>query len=275
MSGRTHALSGGYGLAVYAVLYLVFLYAPVLLLPLFSFNDSFFIAFPLGEFTTRWYEKMAEDEALHEALVNTLKVGVVAALASTALGFVTAKALTRYRFKGKAAFFALSSGPLFIPDIVLGIALLILVSELELPLSLVTVAIAHILVCFPFALAVMLSRLYGFDRRLEEASYDLGESRWMTFWRVTFPLALPGVISSLLLTFIVSFDDFVIAFFLCGTEATLPVFIWGQLRFPAELPGVLALGAAILMGSFVLVVVAEWLRRIGLESAARERVSPI
>jgi spermidine/putrescine transport system permease protein len=274
-AAHPRAVSGGYGLPVYAVLYLVFLYGPVLLLPIFSFNDSLFIAFPLGEFTTRWYEKLAEDEILQEALVNTLKVGVAASLVSTALGFAAAKALTRYRFRGKAAFFTLASAPLFIPDIVLGISLLILVSEIGLSLSLITVAVGHILVCFPFALAVMLSRLEGFDRRLEEAAYDLGESRWMTFWRVTFPLALPGVISSLLLTFIVSFDDFVIAFFLAGTEATLPVFIWGQLRFPAQLPGVLALGAAILMGSFVLVVAAEYLRRIGLEGPARERVASI
>ncbi len=89
------------------------------------------------------------------------------------------------------------------------------------------------LICLPFALAVLMARFEGFDASLEEASRDLGENGWMTFWRVTFPLVLPGIVSSLLLTFIVSFDDFMIAFFLSGTEATLPVYIWGELRFPA------------------------------------------
>jgi len=112
----------------------------------------------------------------------------------------------------------------------------------------------------------------GFDASLEEASRDLGETAWMTFWRVTFPLVLPGVVSSLLLTFIVSFDDFMIAFFLSGTDATLPVYIWGELRFPARLPRVLALGATILVVSGVLIVLAEWLRQSGTEQPQRAEV---
>jgi spermidine/putrescine transport system permease protein len=140
-------------------------------------------------------------------------------------------------------------------------------TSVGIPLSLTSVVIAHILICIPFALAVLMSRLEGFDPSYEEASLDLGENSWMTFWRVTVPIALPGIISSLLLTFLVSFDDFLIAFFLCGTEATLPVFIWGQLRFPFRLPGVLALGATILLLSCVLVIVAERLRQIGAPAA--------
>jgi spermidine/putrescine transport system permease protein len=269
LSSRADA-KGGF-LRTYAVLYLGFLYLPVMLLPIFSFNDSLFIAFPLTGFTTRWYTDMFANAEMQRALINTLKVGVTASLVSTALGFMAAKALTRYRFGGKTALFALASAPLFIPDIVLGIALLVLVTQIDLPLSLVSVTLGHIVVCIPFSIAVMVSRLEGFDRNLEEASYDLGENRWMTFWRVTFPMALPGVISSLLLTFIVSFDDFLIAFFLCGTETTLPVFIWAQLRFPSNLPGVLALGATILMASCALVVFAEWVRRWGLDGEARRR----
>jgi spermidine/putrescine transport system permease protein len=110
-----------------------------------------------------------------------------------------------------------------------------------------------------------MSRLEGFDKSLEEASLDLGETGWTTFWRVTFPLALPGIVSSLLLTFIVSFDEFLIAYFLAGNDATLPIYIWSQLRFPYKLPSVLALGAAILVASAVLVVFAEWIRSRGLE----------
>ena len=108
-----------------------------------------------------------------------------------------------------------------------------------------------------------MSRLEGFDKSLEEASRDLGENGWMTFRRVTLPLAMPGVISSLLLSFIVSFDEFVLAFFLAGTDPTLPVFLFSQLRFPNKLPGTLALGSLILVGSAFLVVAAEMVRRRG------------
>jgi spermidine/putrescine transport system permease protein len=261
----------GQGLFLYAILYLTFLYLPVLLLPLFSFNDSLFIAFPLSGFTTKWYAAMAGDAGLRAALANTLKVGAVASLVSTLLGLLAAKTLVR-ALPGRSFLLGFASVPLFIPEIVIGIALLILLTSLNIPLSLWTVVIGHVLVCLPFALFVLLSRLEGFDTSLEEASRDLGETGWMTFWRVTFPLVLPGIVSSLLLTFIVSFDDFLIAFFLCGTDTTLPVYIWGELRFPYRLPSVLALGATILVASTAVIVLAEWVRRWGVEDEARERI---
>ena len=257
------------GLLLYALAYLAFLYIPVVLLPLFSFNDSLFIAFPLKGFTTKWYAAMAADGAMHAALWNSLKVGAVASLVSTLVGLLAARALTRGHLPGRALLLGAANLSLFIPEIVLGIALLITMTTLGISLSLVSVAIGHIAVCLPFALLVLMSRLEGFDVSLEEASRDLGESGWMTFWRVSFPLALPGIVASLLLTFIVSFDDFMIAFFLSGTDATLPVFIFGQLRFPYKLPGVLALGAAILIVSAGLIVLAEWIRRLGADVRTR------
>jgi spermidine/putrescine transport system permease protein len=263
----------GGSLFAYAMAYLGFLYAPMALLVLFSFNDSLFIAFPLSGFTGRWYAEMAADQAMHGALWNTLKVGAAAALISTVLGLLAAKALVRGALPGRSALIGLTNLSLFIPDIVLGIALLILMTTVGIPLSLLSVVAGHVLICLPFALAVLMSRLEGFDGTLEEASRDLGESGWMTFWRVTFPLVLPGIVASLLLTFIVSFDEFLVAFFLCGTDTTLPVYIWGELRFPNKLPGVLALGSAILMGSAALVVLAEWTRRLGTQAAERDRVA--
>ncbi|MBV9044807.1 MAG: ABC transporter permease [Alphaproteobacteria bacterium] len=260
------------GLFAYALLYLAFLYLPVLFLPLFSFNDSVFISFPLSGFTTKWYGQMLADGQMLHALGNSLKVGAVTALLSTVLALLAAKALTRYRVPGGAALLAFTSLPLFIPDIVLGISLLILLNALALPLSLLTVIAGHSLICIPFAITVLMSRLDGFDKSLEEASLDLGENGWMTFWRVTFPLALPGIVSSLLLTFIVSFDEFLIAYFLAGSDATLPIYIWGQLRFPYKLPAVLALGALILVASTVLVVIAEWVRSHGLKEHAHKMV---
>jgi spermidine/putrescine transport system permease protein len=251
------------GLLFYAFAYLAFLYGPVLVPPIFSFNNSEFIAFPLSGFTTRWYAALAADSAMQHALGNSLKVGIVTALLSTILGLATARAVTRYRLRGAGLALGFISLPLFIPDIVLGLSLLLLLGAADLPLSLAAVVLGHLLVCVPFALTVLIARFEGFDRNLEEASADLGEDGWMTFWRVSFPLMLPGIVASLLLTFITSFDEFLLAYFLSGTEATLPVYIWGQLRFPERLPMVLALGAIILSVSVGLVILAEYIRNLG------------
>ena len=253
-------------LLLYAFAYLAFLYVPVLVLPVFSFNDSQFIAFPLSGFTTRWYGALAGDSAMQHALGNSLKVGIVTALLSTMLGLAAARAVTRYRLRGAGAALGFISLPLFIPDIVLGLSLLMLLGAMGLPLSLAAVVLGHLLVCVPFALTVLIARFEGFDKHLEEASADLGEDGWMTFWRITAPLMLPGITASLLLTFITSFDEFLVAFFLSGTEATLPIYIWGQLRFPERLPMVLALGAIILAVSVGLVICAEYVRNLGVKN---------
>ena len=252
-------------LAVYAILYLVFLYGPVLLLPVFSFNDAIFAAFPLKGFTLQWYGQMLSNGPLKAALYSSLKVGAAAAAVSTVLDVFAAKPVTRYRLPFRAPILGLILLPLVVPSIILGIALLTLVVKvLNIEPSLYTIGAAHVLICVPFAMLVMISRLEGFDKSLEEASQDLGESAWMTFWRVTLPLAMPGLVASMLLCFTTSFDEFLLAFFLAGNEATLPLYIWGQLRFPNQLPSVMALGSCILVGSFTMVVVSERLRRRGL-----------
>ncbi|MDH3230088.1 MAG: ABC transporter permease [Alphaproteobacteria bacterium] len=253
------------GLAGYSILYLVFLYVPVLFLPLFSLNDSIYITFPLSGFTTRWYAQMIETENLLIALGNSVKVAASVSVISTILGTLGARAFTRYRFPGRRPMLGLLVLPLVVPGIILGIALLIMMSWAGIPLSLFTIGAAHVLIATPFATFVMISRLDGFDANLEEASRDLGESGWTTFWRVTFPLAVPGIVASLLLTFTESFDEFILAFFLAGNDATLPLYIWSQLRFPRNLPVVLALGACILLASFIVITFAEWVRRQGVK----------
>ncbi len=252
-------------LHVYALIYLAFLYVPVLFLPLFSFNDAIYVAFPLKGFTTNWYEQMLTNQPMHAALMNSVKVGLVTAVVATILGIFGAKALTRYRIRGQKPVVAVIMLPLVIPGIILGVALLILVSRLGIALSLYTVTLGHILISVPFAMATLIARFEGFDKSLEEAAADLGDNVWWTFWRVTFPMVFPGVLASLLLCFTISFDEFIMAFFLAGTEPTLPIFIYGQLRFPQKLPGVLALGACILVVSFVVVFFSQWLRRRGTE----------
>jgi spermidine/putrescine transport system permease protein len=255
-------------LQTYALLYLAFLYVPVLFLPLFSFNDAIYVAFPLKGFTTDWYAKMLTNEPMHAALWNSVKVGAVTAVVATILGIFGAKAVTRYRIRGQKPVVSVIMLPLVIPGIIMGVALLILLSRLGIALSLTTVTMGHILISVPFAMATLMARFEGFDKSMEEAAADLGDNALWAFWRVTFPMVFPGVVASLLLCFTISFDEFIMAFFLTGTEPTLPIFIWSQLRFPQKLPGVLALGACILVVSFVVVFFSQWLRRRGAVGTA-------
>ena len=168
------------------------------------------------------------------------------------LGICAARAITRYRFPGQRAVSGLIMAPLVLPEIIVAISLLIVLLQLGLSLSLFTVVLGHVLICVPYSVTVLISGFEGFDRSLEEASADLGETAFGTFRRVTLPMVAPAIISSLLVSFTISLDEFIMAFFLTGTEATLPIYIWGQLRFAAKLPGVLALGTLLLVGSFIL-----------------------
>mgnify|MGYP000450414397 FL=1 len=151
--------------------------------------------------------------------------------------------------------------PLFLPEIIVAVSLLMIVLQVGAELSLLTVILGQVVFCLPYSMAVLTAGFDGFDRSLEEASLDLGETAFGTFRRVTLPVVAPAILSSLLVSFTISLDEFLLAFFLSGTEPTLPVYIWGQLRFAAKLPGVLALGSLMLALSICLLVAAEFLRR--------------
>lgn len=253
-------------LKIYAWAFVVILYAPILLLPLFSFNSSTYIAFPIEGFTTEWYGALWANSQMWTALWNSVWLGAIVAVISTALGVLAAKALTRYRLPARGPIIGFMMLPLVVPGIVFGVALLILMNRAGIPLSLFTVGIGHVLICTPFAIATLMPRFEGFDASIEEASADLGENGWWTFWRVTFPLVFPGILASLMLTFTISFDEFIMAFFLAGTEQSLPIYIWNQLRFPERLPMVLALSTIIIAISFVLVFFSLWLTRLGVDT---------
>ncbi len=254
------------GLLTYATLYLVFLYLPVLLLPLFSFNDGTIIAFPLQGFTLKWYGQLGQQDTLIKALGNSLIVGGVTAVFSTAMGLFAARAFVRYRFKGKELSEGLVMLPLVIPGIIVASSMLVLFISIGLRPSLTTIILGHTFVALPFAVSIMKSSFDQFDQSLEEAAFDLGESVIGTFRRVTLPIVFPGIVASLLMTFTVSFDEFVLAFFLSGNEPTLPVYIWSQIRFPAKLPNTLALGSLLLLFSILLLMIAESFRRRAAKS---------
>jgi spermidine/putrescine transport system permease protein len=254
-------------LTVYAVLYMLFLYAPVILLPLFAFNDATVVAFPLSGFTSKWFDVLWTTEALHGAVKNSAIVAISSAAISTILGACAARASAHFKFPAKRSIMGFVMLPLVLPEIIVGVSLLVMLVQLGMSLSLWTVVAGHVLICTPFSIAILSSAFANMDRSLEEASFDLGESRIGTFRRITLPLVMPGIVSSLLITFTISLDEFIIAFFLTGTDVTLPVYIWSQLRFPTKLPSVMALGTILLALSILLLVLAEWFRR---RAAARQ-----
>lgn len=248
-------------LPIYVAVYFLFLYLPILILPVFSFNNAATTTFPLAGFTTKWYVSLWSNTVLLEAARNSLVVGICVSLLSTILGICAARAITRYRFRGQRPATGLIMAPLFLPEIIIAVSLLMITLQLGLELSLLTVILGQVVFCIPYSMSVLVSGFEGFDRSLEEASYDLGETALGTFRRVTLPVVAPAIISSLLVTFTISLDEFLLAFFLSGTEPTLPVYIWGQLRFAAKLPAVLALGSLMIVASVLLLTTAEVLRR--------------
>ncbi len=251
-------------LGVFAVLYLVFLYAPIVLLPLFAFNDGTVIAFPLRGFTWGWFAELGNIPALHEATLNSLIIACSVAILATCLGMFAARAATRYNFPLKGGIMGFIMLPLVLPEVIVAISLLVVLMQLGLETSIFTIILGHTLLCMPFAIAILQGSFAGLDQSLEEAAVDLGETRAGAFRLVILPLVVPGIIASLLICFIISLDEFIIAFFLSGNEPTLPVYLWGQLRFPARLPVVMALGTILVALSIVLLIVADGFRRRGL-----------
>ena len=256
--------SRGRGLRVYAVLYLAFLYAPIVLLPIFAFNNSTIIAFPLSGFTTQWFVQLANVPALHSAVFTSLKIAVITALISTLLGICAARAATRYRFPFKGGIMGVIMLPLVLPEIIVAVSLLVVFLQIGLELSSLTVILGHVLICTPFCIAILNGSFQSLDVSLEEAAIDLGESGWGAFRLVILPLVMPGIIASLLIAFTISMDEFIIAFFLSGSDPTLPVYLWGQLRFPQRLPVVMALGTILVVASVLIIILAEWFRRRGV-----------
>ena len=259
-------MKGGW-LAAYAAFYIVFLYAPIALLPLFAFNDSAVVAFPLQGFTTRWFTELVGIGAMRDAALSSVVVAGVTAVLATLLGICAARAGTRHRFPGRGPILGAVMLPLVLPEIIVAVALLVVFLQAGLQLSRLTVIAGHVLICTPFAVAVLSGAFQSLDPAMEEAARDLGETRFSAFRRVTLPLVAPGILSALLISFTISLDEFIIAFFLSGTDPTLPVYLWGQLRFPQRIPVVMALGTILVALSVVLVAGAETARRRGLARA--------
>lgn len=248
-------------IAIAAAVYL-FLHLPLLVLVLFSFNDSRFGVDWRG-FTWEWYRRLLERPDIISGLKVSMIVGVLATLISVVLGTMIAIGLGRHRFRGRRALEGLLYLPIITPEIVVGISLLILFALVQLPLGITTITIAHVAFCISFVVIVVLARLEGMDRNLEEAAMTLGADEITTFWKVTLPQLRPGILAGALLAFTISFDDFVITSFVSGPgSSTLPVVVYGMVRRNVE-PSINAISTIILLVTSVLIFGVDRLLRRG------------
>jgi spermidine/putrescine transport system permease protein len=270
-------------LRVYYVLLVLFLYLPIVILAMFSFNSGD-VSFPLEHFTTEWYRRFFSNPLLLGALRRSLIVATVSSLIAVTLGVLASFALLRRRFVGKSATSALFFSPLVVPYLVFGISLLVLFTAFDkfltnttgfyIGLGLHSVIIGHVVVSLPYTMLTIMPLLERLSLSLEEAAHDLGAGTWQTFRRVTFPLLLPALLSAFLIAFTLSFDEYAIASFLAGTQQTWPVFLFAMLRVPSQLPQAVAVSTVVLFLSLLVVLTAEIGRRMaerkyGPEYAAR------
>jgi spermidine/putrescine transport system permease protein len=258
-------------LAVFFVLLVLFLYLPIAILAVLSFNDGD-VTFPLEGFTTEWYSRFVSNPSLIAALRRSAIVATASSAIAVALGALVSFALVRRRFVGKSALSARFFSPLVVPYLVFGISLLVVLTAVDrflsettgyfIGLGLHAVVIGHVVVSLPYTALTIIPLLERLSVSLEEAAQDLGAGPWDRFRRVTLPLLAPALFSSFLIAFTLSFDEYAIASFLSGTQATWPVFLFGQLRVPSQLPQLVAVSSVIFFASLLLVLTAEITRRL-------------
>lgn len=261
MSGSEHINRNravDWGLRAYILLAYGFVFAPIAASFVFSFNSDRFPSIPLGEFSLDWYRAVASDPLVWEGLRNTLTVGVIVGVISTALGFGAAYTDYRYNFLGKQVYLALALLPPTIPVIILGLAMLAYLSRIDLSGNALSVIISHVVVCAPFAMAVIRLRLNQMDPALEPAAWNLGASEWQTMRHVILPFCKPAVFGALFITMAVSFDEFAVAWFVSGLNETLPVKVLGFLQGQVS-PRINAIGTFVFVTSMTLVILAQLL----------------
>ncbi len=255
--------NGARFLRAFFALVVVFLYAPILILLIFSFNSSHIPSFPLSGFTLHWYYEFLTNADLKDALVTSAIVAALSSAVAVVLGILASIALVRRRFTGKGPVSALLLSPLVIPLVVFGISLLLLFHALGIPLGITTVVIGHIVISLPYTILVLMPRLQQIDVSLEEAAYDLGAGRLRTFRSITLPLILPAVVSAFLIAYTTSFDEYAVASFVVGNTVTFPIYLYTAFRFPTnQLPQAIAVAVVVITISLVVVVAAEIGRRV-------------
>jgi spermidine/putrescine transport system permease protein len=246
-------LLGGYFLFL-----ALFLYAPLVVLVIFAFDDSQIQTLPYAGFTLKWFHAVFSNGDLIAAVQRSAVIGLFTAVGATLIGLITAVALTAHKLALRGLITALILLPLVIPYIVLAVGLLILLQSLGFRQALWAVLLGHIAVSVPYCILIILPRLRTIDQAIVDAARDLGAGAWTAFRRITLPLIVPALISSAIIGFTISFDEFAIASFLVPAgKDTLPVYIYTGSRTPALQPQVIAIGAMVVVVSLIVVVAAE------------------
>jgi spermidine/putrescine transport system permease protein len=249
-------------LPTYVTVVIVYLVSPILVMIVYSFNDSGFkkVSFKWLGFTAKWYPRVFDKPDLTAALKNSLLVAAVSTVIATAFGTLIALALVRYRFRGRGVAEIVMFMNISAPEIVLGASLLSLFITFGVPRGMLTIIIAHVMFNIAYVVVTVRARLAGFQRSLEEAAQDLGAGPWVTFWRVTFPLIFPGILAGALLAFALSIDDFVITNFNAGAVQTFPLWVYGAVKVGIP-PQVFVMGTLIFAGGVILAVTNVLLQR--------------
>ncbi len=248
--------------AVFLGVILVILYLPIALVAVYSFNDNKITSIWSG-FSLRWYETLFADSAMFEALVNSVVLGVCASFAAAVIGTLGAVGFTKLRMRTKGTVEYLSTLPIMIPEIILGMVFMVFFSLLGLPFGMTTLIIAHTAFCIPYVYMMVKARLVGMDKSLFEAARDLGASEARVFFDITLPLLAPAIVSGMLLSFAMSFDDVIISVFVTGVNVnTLPIKIYSQLKTGVT-PEINALCTLMLVATVCLVLLSGAVGRIG------------
>lgn len=240
---------------------LAFFYLPIGALVIKSFNSARYSPEWKG-FTWKWYERLFQRDDIMAALLNSLKVAVIAASVSMLLGTCAAFALHRYKSRLQETHRMMVNVPLVLPDILMGMSLLLLFIAAGVSLSLTTITIAHITFCLSYVALVVLARLQDFDGGIVEAARDLGATRLQAFMKVTLPMLFPGILAGGLLAFTLSIDDYVVTFFVKGPGSdTLPTLVYSMIKKSKELPVINALSTLMLLVTFLIVFASQRLLR--------------
>lgn len=255
---------------LYLAVLLLLMYLPLVMVVIFSFNESKLSANFTG-FSLKWYETLAHDRDLKEALMNSIMLGVLSCGISAVIGTLGAVGMARVNYKSKGMMEYLSTIPIMIPEIILGMVFLVFFSLLNLPFGMITLVIAHTTFCIPYIFMMVKARLVGIDKSLEEAARDLGAGPVRTFFDITVPLIMPAVLSGSLLAFAMSFDDVVISIFVNGPRRnTLPVKVYTQLKTGVT-PEINALCTVILVVISLVLVISSLIGRKSQRQNAEQK----
>lgn len=254
-------ISGWSLIRLYTILIYIFMFVPIVVVVVLSFNPEQFGSFPMKGFSLRWFVKLAQNQSILTAFKNSLLLGSLTAVVSTVFGILASLAFVRYNFPGKNTLNTLLLAPIMIPEVILGVALLLFIRWLQQPKSFALLVIGHVVLTLPYVLLIVQARLGGIKKEYEEAAQSLGANPFQSFKEVTLPLLTPAIMAGMLFSFTISFDDITATLFWATAQnQTVPVKIFGMLRNSIS-PEINALGTVMIVLTIATPLLAGYLSR--------------